>query len=172
MNDAKNDIKKKLFDEKQYSTLVVGIETENIKTSAKQAKQSLIEVLGNKQQPELKIEALKVLKNNPKGLDLLMDAIDNTTNAEERALLIAACWESGIDCKAELSFFTDIAIKDQDYATIMETITVVDGIEPPVERAIVDAEVIKIKNAITLNPSSEKSVLLEHMLSCLELMKK
>jgi hypothetical protein len=86
----------------------------------------LIELLGS-HNSEHKDAGLELLKNE-KSVDFLLEAIQHTEHKNEKAILIAACWESGLDFKGHEAFFADLAL-DMDLFVSLEAITVIDSIE-------------------------------------------
>lgn len=86
----------------------------------------LIELLGS-HNSEHKDAGLELLKNE-KSVPFLVEAIGHTENKNEKAILIAACWESGLDFKGHEAFFADLTL-DNDLFISLEAITVLDSIE-------------------------------------------
>jgi 4-hydroxy-L-threonine phosphate dehydrogenase PdxA len=86
----------------------------------------LIELLGS-HNSEHKDAGLELLKNE-KSIDFLLEAIAETEHKNEKAILVAACWESGLDFKGHEEFFMDLAL-DNDLFISLEAITVLDSIE-------------------------------------------
>ena len=90
------------------------------------ARKQLIELLGS-HNSEHKDAGLELLKNE-KSINFLLEAIEETEHKNEKAILIAACWESGLDFKGHEDFFADLAL-DNDLFISLEAITVLDNIE-------------------------------------------
>ena len=107
----------KLFDESQYNTIKIGGE-EKEEAPAK----DIISLLGSKTIGE-KDKALDLLKKE-KAVTLLVDAVKNCKNPKDKSLLVAACWESGMDFRAHLEFFAEL-VHDADLFVSLEAITVV-----------------------------------------------
>ncbi|MBS1645841.1 MAG: hypothetical protein JST67_00730 [Bacteroidetes bacterium] len=70
---------------------------------------------------------LELLKNE-KSIPFLIDAITQTAEKKQKAVLIAACWESGLDFKGNEAFFTSLAL-DIDMFVSLEAITVLDTMD-------------------------------------------
>jgi len=110
------------------------LKEETTKTPAKADKsekdeaaiKQLIELLGS-HNSEHKDAGLELLKNE-KSIDFLLEAIAETEHKNQKAILIAACWESGLDFKGHEVFFADLAL-DNDLFISLEAITVLDSIE-------------------------------------------
>ncbi|MDP2385668.1 MAG: hypothetical protein Q8M29_04810 [Bacteroidota bacterium] len=113
----------KYFDEQNYSTLIIGAEkNEETKQQGDDIVELLIEGIR-----ENKVEALRILKEQNAQFALI-NAIENITHKHERALLIAACWESGLDFSAHFDKFLTYA-GDEDALVSLEAITVLESIE-------------------------------------------
>lgn len=113
----------KYFDEKNYSTLIIGAEkNEETKQQGDDIVGLLIEGIR-----ENKVEALRILKQQ-NAQHALINAIENITHKHERALLIAACWESGLDFSEYFDSFIGYA-GDEDALVSLEAITVLETIE-------------------------------------------
>jgi 4-hydroxy-L-threonine phosphate dehydrogenase PdxA len=91
----------------------------------------LIELLGS-HNSEHKDAGLELLKNE-KSIDFLMEAIAETEHKNEKAILVAACWESGLDFKGHEEFFADLAL-DNDLFISLEAITVLDSIDMEISK--------------------------------------
>jgi len=109
----------KFFNEEEYNTIKIGAEAEEKKQS--DAAKELLALLASKTIGEKDI-ALDLLKKE-KAVNVLVDAVKNCKNEKDKALLVAACWESGMDFKAHLDFFAALA-HDADLFVSMEAITV------------------------------------------------
>jgi hypothetical protein len=109
----------KLFDESQYNTIKIGGAADD-KTKGESSE--LLSLLTSKIASEK--EAALVLLKKEKAATLLVDAVKNCKNPKDRALLVAACWESGADFKSHLEFFAELAL-DADLFVSLEAITVV-----------------------------------------------
>ncbi|HKC69262.1 MAG TPA: hypothetical protein VKG26_13585 [Bacteroidia bacterium] len=106
-------------------------EEANEKTDKKKEKDTraikqLIELLGS-HNSEHKDAGLELLKNE-KSVPFLLEAIKQAEHKNEKATLIAACWESGLDFKGHEAFFAELAL-DMDLFVSLEAITVLDNIE-------------------------------------------
>jgi hypothetical protein len=110
----------KFFNETEYNTLKIGGE-DGGKKETDPVKQ-LLAILNSKAIGE-KDKALDLLKKD-KAVVFLIDAIKDAKNPKNKALLIAACWESGIDVSAYLDLFAELA-HDEDLFVSMEAITVI-----------------------------------------------
>jgi hypothetical protein len=117
-----NESAAKYFDETNYSTLIIGAEKNE---ETKQQGDGIVELLieGIK---ENKAEALRILKEQ-NGQHALINAIENITHKSERALLLAACWESGLDFSSHFDSF--LSYLGADALVSLEAITVLENIE-------------------------------------------
>ena len=111
----------KLFDEKEYATLIIGGE-DSTKKDIQNA--DLISIIVSyKATREEKDEALVKLKTN-KANTILLSAIKKTKSLSQKALIIAACWETGLDFSKDYLFFIDL-ICSTDFTVSFEAFTVI-----------------------------------------------
>lgn len=110
----------KFFNEEEYNTLKIGGEAEEKKKS--DAAADLLALLKSKTIGEKDV-ALELLKKE-KAVNVLVDAVKDCKNPKNKALLVAACWESGMDFKAHLDFFAEL-VHDPDLFVSLEAITVI-----------------------------------------------
>lgn len=115
----------KFFDEAQYRTVTVGREADDSAAPLKQAGfvKTLLSLLdsGN---PTDKDNALELLKKE-NAVDYLMAAIRDAGSNDKKAVLLAACWESGLDFKGHHGFFMEYAFSPNPLVSL-EAITVLD----------------------------------------------
>jgi hypothetical protein len=109
----------KLFDESQYNTIKIGGKADDKKQGESN---ELISLLTSKIAAEK--DAALVLLKKEKAVNLLVDAVKDCKNPKDKALLVAACWESGADFKNHLEFFAEL-VQDADLFVSLEAITVV-----------------------------------------------
>ena len=120
---------KKLFDEKKYSTLIINREGYSKKeNSAADLIEGLLEPNITRSESE---EIFKKLKDNG-STGILVEAIKNAGRIEEKRILTAACWESGLDFSKDFLFFVQLATS-ADFQLAMEAITVVENCEEPID---------------------------------------
>lgn len=119
-----------LFDEKQYSTIIIGDDTINKKDSVNA---DFIAVLVNpKTTREEKDEALISLKEN-NAQAFMLSAITKTKKPEQKALVVAACWECGLDFSKDFMFFVDL-ICSNDFHVSLEAFTVIQEMESNIDK--------------------------------------
>lgn len=115
----------KLFDKENYNTLTISLNSEEA------FKEKDIDVLIDLLDPQIgredKEDKLKFLKDH-KLNKLLIKAITEADNNEDKAKLLCICWESGLDFKNEFLFFVEQAC-DEDYFVALEAFTVAENIE-------------------------------------------
>lgn len=140
---------KKLFDESQYSTLIVNREGFNKKENDIA---DLVESLLEKEisRPEMEDIFLKLKDKNAQ--PILIESIKKSKRVSEKAILTAACWESGLDFTSEFLFFTELACNN-DFALAMEALTVVENIEGIVADDILTQALILAQNSKSNNGS-------------------
>lgn len=123
--DEENLDPKKLFDENEYSTLLVNRDGFNKKDNdIADLIESLLEKEINRQELE---EIFKKLKDK-NAHAILVESIKKAGKVSEKTKLAAACWETGLDFTSEFLFFVELACQN-DFALAMEALTVVENIE-------------------------------------------
>ena len=110
----------KFFNEEEYNTIKIGTAAEEKKKS--DAAKDILALLTSKTIGEKDV-ALDLLKKE-KAVNVLVDAVKDCKNPKNKALLVAACWESGMDFKAHLDFFAEL-VHDEDLFVSLEAITVI-----------------------------------------------
>lgn len=165
-SDSENT--KKYFNPDQYNTVIVNQESK--KNSREQNKEQLIELLTKTENKDTREDALKRIKQMPNALETLIKFIDKYKSSDQKIPLIAACWESGIDCSPRFSYFINLAIKE-DYLCCIEALSVIDGIEQPVnEKELNDC--IELLNSAIEKEKSNKKELLKQLIEIITLLKK
>ncbi len=123
---------KKLFDEKEYSTLIINREGFNKKENDSA---DLIEGLLEKEITRQESEAIFLKLKESNSVDLMVDAIKKAQRVSEKTILTAACWETGLDFTSHFLFFIEIAC-DDNFLLAMEGLTVVENIEGSIDESI------------------------------------
>jgi hypothetical protein len=151
------------FDQNQFMTLVVNSE-EFAKKNVEQIK-NLVEVLSSSSRED-KDEALRILKKE-EGQELLLHAIAKEEFRDHRAVLIAACWESGLDFTKHFDFFLYLSL-NADYLSSLEAITVIENIEGKIPDELKKLALEKLNEAIAAG--NEKSDLFRDLIETLNSM--
>ena len=121
----------KLFDEKEYATIIIGSEGMSRKDTHNA---DYVTVLVSKNSTrEEKDEALKLLKENNAGA-FILNAITKTKKPEHKALLIAACWETGLDFSRDYLAFVEL-VGHEDFNVSFEAFTVISEMEAAIDTA-------------------------------------
>ena len=121
----------KLFDENEYSTLVLG--SENTLKKDTNSIHAIETVMSKSSTREEKDEALIQLKEN-KAQGVLVNSIEQVKKAEQKRLLIAACWETGLDFGNYFQTFIEHTAHT-DYTIALEALTVMQEIEADIDLA-------------------------------------
>jgi hypothetical protein len=138
----------KLFDEKEYATLIIGSEGMSKKDTNNADLLTLL--VSSRSTREEKDAALIQLKEN-KAQDFIMSAIIKTKKLDHKALLISACWETGLDFSKHFLTIIDL-IGHENFAVSLEAFTVIQEMETEIEPAL-------LKKALTtLNKVKEPSL--------------
>ena len=128
--DLKGDIvpeinPEKLFDENEYSTIIIG--NEGMSKKDTNNADAVTALVSSKSSREEKDEALKFLKEN-NAQAFILSAITKTKNSAQKALIIASCWETGLDFSKDYAFFINL-IGDKDFLVSFEAFTVIQEID-------------------------------------------
>ncbi len=115
----------KLFNEEEYSTLIINREGFSKKENSSA---DLIEALLEKEiTREENEEIFSKLKATNSG-KLLVDAIRNAKRVPEKTKLVAAAWECGLDFSNDFLLFVELSCHD-DFQLALEALSVVESIE-------------------------------------------
>jgi len=158
-----NDFQK-YFDNKEYVTKIVGnTDDASISDLDNDKISSLISLLTKPENRDFKEETLIILKKEKAG-ELLITAIKKAK--KDKAILVAACWESEINFSNHLPFFITLAL-DKDYLVSLEAITVISTMEGPFNTDEVKQVILKVKDE-KKKLESERQVLLNDLANTLE----
>lgn len=144
--DLKGDIvpeidPEKLFDEKEYATIIIGSEGMSKKDTSNADYVTVL--VSSKSTREEKDEALKVLKENNTQA-FILNAISKTKNLAQKALLIAACWETGLDFSKDYLVFIDL-ICSKDFVVSFEAFTVIQEMEAEIDKTTLQSSLTLLK---------------------------
>lgn len=146
----KSDFIKNFFDPAKYATMLVGAKN-NSKDQT-----SLFDLLTLPEHKELKIDALKLLKEQ-KALTFLMDHIRHTNSNIQKKVFLSAIWEAGLDAREELLTLIDIGMAG-DFEVCFEVLTIIENFEPGVDAKQVKEALVKLA---TYKKSDNKQDLIE-----------
>ena len=118
---------KKLFDEKNYSTIVIkNNDADEPSLKRKKTKTDLSQTI-MKMLDSDKTELLKALKD-VNAQDTIAELIKKTENTDQLPKLVALCWESGLDFSKHTSLFFNLVV-NPDIFVSLEALTVLENIE-------------------------------------------
>jgi hypothetical protein len=146
----------KLFDEKEYATIIIGSEGMSKKdTSNADYVTALVSARSTREEKD---EALIALKEN-NAQDFMINAIAKTKNLDQKALLIAACWETGLDFSKHYMVFIDL-ICHENFIVSFEAFTVIQEMEAEIDQATLKKALDVLKknkkgNDVTVNDAQE-----------------
>ena len=63
---------------------------------------------------------------------MLIESIRNTRSKTDKAKLLAAIWESGVDVSRHFIYLTELACEN-DFLTAMEALTIIQNMEEKIE---------------------------------------
>ena len=151
----------KPLDATQYNTLFIRSEQGKHKN---EHISNLIDILTNNNNKDIRHDALATLRNS-NGIELLLEAIGKTKDKEKKQKLIAACWESGINCSNYLSIFVGLAI-NEDYSGCLDCMTVIEDMTGPFNKTNLDDSKKKLLKWMGVaDVKNEKRPLLQNILN-------
>lgn len=157
---------KKYFNSKEYTTTIIGRqEGVTMPVTSEDKISTLISLLTDPANKDVKEETLLTLKKE-KGGDTLLLAIASPKAKAVRHLLVAACWESEINFSKYLPFFILLAM-DDDYLISLEAITAIETMEGPFVQEDVNEAIKKVKTK-KKEITTERQVLMNDLVITLE----
>ncbi len=148
----------KLFNEEEYSTLIVNREGFDKKQNQTA---DLIESLFEKNISRLEQESIFTDLKAANAQKMIVDAIQSTNNTQKQTILCQAAWECGLDFSNYFLVFVTLACKENDMLCI-EAFTVIDSTETIISTEIITQAIAIVTNAKKVNPIIQKD-LLEHL---------
>jgi len=150
---------KKLFNEEEYSTLIIdrGGFSKKENTNA-----DLVEALLDNKNTRQEDEALFAQLKEINAQDLLVQTIQATTHRDFKIKLLSACWETGLDFSKHFLFFTEQAC-DNDFQIAMEALTVVEN-----EEGTVDQQILQQALALAEKTKSTNLVLIQELIASIK----
>jgi len=97
-------------------------------------------------------EVLRNIKDS-NAVPKLLEALENPNSFGNRSVLVAACWESGLNFDEHLSFFVDLAIRD-NYLVCLECLTLIENMGNEISERELLTNLAKIKQNI--EPGEDK----------------
>src|SRR6478735_9693504 len=143
---------KKLFNEEEYSTLIIGREGLSKKeNTTADLLEALLEPNITRQESEeifLKLKEANAQK-------MMVDAISAAEKTSEKTILAAACWESGLDFSDYFMDFVDLTLHN-DFQLALEALSVIESsegvqTEQTLTKALALAESSESKNPDLVN---------------------
>lgn len=150
---------KKLFDKKEYNTLIIGREGF---TKGENDIADVLESLFEKDLTREMREAIFAQLKEMNAVDMLVSTIKETKDKEQQALLTEACWESGLDFKEHYLFFVELACTDH-FQLAHEAMTVLEYNETRPS-----PEILKIALNMVNASKSSQQVLLDELRALLK----
>jgi len=152
----------KLFDQRFYNTMYISKADEE-KANAEHV-DMMVELLCDSKYKSSRQEIFNFLKKEPKAVELLMRGIVEAKG--DKKALVAACWESNIDCTRFLPLFAEIVIRD-NFEIAMEAITVIEQITGDVTPQQANELLAKVKESFTAQSETPKAALLLELVELL-----
>jgi hypothetical protein len=159
-NEAFDDDPEHYFDDQQFSTVVLNSVDFTLK-NVEEIK-NLVALLTSGIRED-KDQALLLLKRED-GRELLMSAIASKEFRDTRNVLVAACWESGLDFSKYFESFIIIALSG-NFIECMESVTVIENMERIPSEELKNLAIQKLEESI--KTENEKNVLYVQLLDFL-----
>jgi predicted oxidoreductase len=150
----------KLFNEEEYSTLIIGREGFNKKENSTA---DLLEALLDKGITRQESEDIFSKLKETNSQKVMMDAIATAQRVSEKTVLTAACWECGLDFSAYFLDFVKLATS-KDFQLALEALSVVESIENVFEEKIL-TEALLIAQAAEVGNEDLVNDLIENIKS-------
>jgi hypothetical protein len=147
----------KLFDDKKYRTLIIDREGFNRKENNVA---DLLEGLLDKDVSRYESEEIFKRLKELKAQDMMIDAIKTAERVSEKAVLTAACWETGLDFSAHFLFFVELALS-ADFNLGMEALTVIEYAEGGIAESEVNKAIELTENSTTADSTLKRDLLTE-----------
>lgn len=97
---------------------------------------------------------------DPKAIEPIAAAIQNSKYQNIQKKLIEMCWQSSLNFSNHLSLFVDLLIEG-DFEIAFEAFTVIENMEESIELSVKETEMSKLKNAISSAQEDRKGMLHE-----------
>jgi hypothetical protein len=164
MTEPENEARK-FFDPKNYNTILVSVNDEGEYDADKIS--NLVQLLTAPANKDIRHDVLNMLRSNSAtAIPMVVEAIKSRKGEENKASLVAACWESGLNFSNHLLFFTELAV-NEDFLVAIEAVTVIGEMQGPFDAAQAEQSVALVKSFLTKG-SSDKTGLLSDLLITLE----
>lgn len=137
----------KLFNEEEYSTLIIGREGFNKKENTTA---DLIEGLLEKEVSRQEQEDIFSKLKEANAQKIMMDAIHTANRIDEKKILVAACWECGLDFSGYFLDFVKLATHE-DFQLSLEALSVVESIEGVLEEKVLTEAMEIVQSAKSPN---------------------
>lgn len=138
----------KLFNEEEYSTLIIGREGFSKKENSTA---DLIETLLEKDISRQESEAVFSKLKETNSQKVMMDALHTAQRISEKIKIAAACWECGLDFTPYFLDFVKLATHD-DFQLALEALSVVESSEGVLDEKILTQALELAQSAKSKNP--------------------
>lgn len=128
----------------------------------------LFDILNSNAEQEIVAEIIKLLESvkDKETIPSFIEAIENEEYKSVRSLILATCWQNGLDFSNYLPLFTNIVI-NEEWESAFEAFTVIDNFQYLPDRKIVDEVILKIESA-KRDATEQKAYFLNEILNKLK----
>lgn len=146
---------KKLFNEEEYSTLIIKRDGFNKKENNTA---DLLENLLDKGITRQESEEIFLKLKEANAVDIMVDAVKKAQRTEEKIILAAACWESCLDFSSHFLFFAELACHD-NLQLALEGLTVVENCEGTLDEDTLTKALEIAQNSKTKNKELQDALI-------------
>ena len=128
----------------------------------------IIELLHDTEHIEIKKSILNLLSElkDKESIPVLIAAIQDEKYINERKDLVSSCWQNGLTFNEYLPFFIDLIIQEE-FLIAFEAFTVIENMVGKIEEKVIDAEIIKINEALKAT-TEQKAYFLKELLTIIQ----
>lgn len=159
-----NELKNKLFDPEQYSTLIVANEGE-----LEGGFDKFFAFVSSRENIDFKEDALAIFKQEV-SIEAVIDYLNTETDEKKRAQILCTVWEAGLDATKHIPFWVDCAIKGS-FEECIEVLSIIENIETTLDTKEMEAQQQKLNAAKNLDENADKSGLLDALEGALDFLK-
>ncbi|MBK9283260.1 MAG: hypothetical protein IPM51_02975 [Sphingobacteriaceae bacterium] len=150
---------KELFDSSKFLTLVINRDGFSKKQNdSADLIEKLLDNEVTREELDQIYKSIKELGN----VTMLIESINTVKSKEQKAKLVAAVWESGLDASNYFLLFTKLACEN-DFAIAMEALTVVQNIETKI-----DSKILTQGMQLAQESTSPNKELIDDLINCLK----
>lgn len=150
---------KELFDESKFVTLLIN--RDGFSKKQNDTADFIDRLLEKEISREEQEEIFKNIKDSASG-EMLIESVKNTKSKTDKAKLLSAIWESGVDVSKHFLYLTEVAC-ETDFLVAMEALTIIENMEEKIEEKILTAAI-----QIAQENKSPNTALIQDLIHCIK----